>query len=257
VAMTNQRWSFSIQALKAELGLRRLLVINDFSALALALPCLPRQVLRQVGGGTALAGGSIGLIGPGTGLGVSGLLPNGLGGWVPVQGEGGHATLAATTVRERAVLQGLARRHGHVSAERAVSGPGLVDIHAALVELDARAAASPALTAAQITERALGGEDASCVEALTLFCGFLGIAAGNLALTLGAKGGVYIGGGIVPRLGRWFDASPFRDRFESKGRFKAYLADIPVFVIETEESPAFLGAAQALDASAPLAGRMA
>jgi glucokinase len=87
-----------------------------------------------------------------------------------------------------------------------------------------------------------------CREVLDLFCAFLGTAAGNLALTLGAGGGVYIGGGIVPRLGGWFERSPFRTRFESKGRFMAYLAEIPVLVIQAERSPALLGAARALDA---------
>lgn len=255
VAMTNHHWTFSIAALKARLGLKQLLVINDFTALALALPLLPAQSLRQVGGAAALPGWAIGLIGPGTGLGVSGLMPDGRGGWLPVQGEGGHATLAAATEREAAVLQALSRRHGHVSAERAVCGQGLADIRAALLELDAGASAGPELTAAQITANALANADAACVEALQLFCAFLGIAAGNLALTLGAKGGLYIGGGIVPRLGAWFDASPFRERFEAKGRFKDYLKNIPVFVIDAPESPAFLGVAHALDSDLPFPGR--
>ncbi len=128
---------------------------------------------------------------------------------------------------------------------------------AALTELDTLRTAVPTLTAAQITERALADSDRTCVETLALFCAFLGIAAGNLALTLGAKGGVYIGGCIVPRLGTWLDGSPFRARFEAKGRFKDYLASIPTFVIHTEESPAFLGAAHALDSAAPFAGRAA
>jgi glucokinase len=112
----------------------------------------------------------------------------------------------------------------------------------------------PQLAAAAITEAALAGRDARCTEALELFCAFLAIAAGNLALTLGARGGVYIGGGIVPRLGRWFAGSPFRARFEAKGRFAAYLQPVPVYVIDTPQSPAFLGAAQALDTGVPVAG---
>lgn len=254
VTMTNHHWAFSIAALKAHLGLRHLLVINDFTALALALPLLPAQSLRQVGGGAGVAGGPIGLIGPGTGLGVSGLLPDGRGGWLALQGEGGHATLAAVNARETAVLQFLSRRHGHVSAERAVCGQGLMDIRAALIECDSIAADRTEITAAQITQRALANADALCVEALELFCAFLGIAAGNLALTLGAKGGVYIGGGIVPRLGTWFDASPFRERFDAKGRFRNYLSSIPVYVIDAPESPAFLGLASALDSNTPSPG---
>jgi glucokinase len=254
VAMTNHHWVFSIRHLKAAMGFERLLVINDFTALALALPALPSDELRQVGGRSALANCAIALIGPGTGLGVSGLLPDGRGGWLPIQSEGGHVTLAGITPREKAVLDALAHRHGHASAERAVSGQGLVDLHAALQTLDTPEALPSPLGAAQITRAALDGSDARCGETLEIFCGLLGIAAGNLALTLGAQGGVYIGGGIVPRLGAWFDASPFRMRFEAKGRFRAYLSEIPVFVIQAEVSPAFVGAARALDSAVPVAG---
>jgi glucokinase len=254
VAMTNHHWTFSIRELKAQLGLARLLVINDFTALALALPRLGPTDRWQLGGGEPQPGAAVGLIGPGTGLGVSGLLPDGRGGWLPIQGEGGHATLGATNPREAAVLALLREWHGHVSAERAVCGQGLVDIHRALTQLDRAGADAPRLAAAAITEAAVAGSDARCAEALSLFCAFLGIAAGNLALTLGARGGVYIGGGIVPRLGRWFAGSPFRARFDAKGRFAAYQQEVPVYVIDTPQSPAFLGAAEALDAALPLAG---
>lgn len=257
VAMTNHHWTFSIAALKAQLGFAQLLVINDFTALALALPALAADELRQVGGGAARPEHAIALIGPGTGLGVSGLVPDGLGGWLPLQGEGGHITLAGTTPREHAVLELIGQRYGHASAERAVCGQGLVDIHLALMALERPQALPPALAAPEIAAAALDGSDPCCVEALTLFCAFLGNAAGNLALTLGAKGGVFIGGGIVPRLGAWFDASPFRARFEAKGRFRDYLAEIPAYVIQAKRSPALLGAARALDSSAPFAGRAA
>jgi glucokinase len=136
VSMTNHHWSFSIRDLKARCGFERLLVLNDFTALALALPALRADETTQVGGGAPQPGSAIGLIGPGTGLGVSGLVPDGRGGWLPIQGEGGHATLAGTTPRERAVLDRIGARHGHVSAERAVCGQGLLDIHRALGEID-------------------------------------------------------------------------------------------------------------------------
>ncbi|MBX3600410.1 MAG: glucokinase [Rubrivivax sp.] len=252
VAMTNHHWTFSVREMKAQLGLQRLLVVNDFTALALALPRLGAADRWQLGGDAPEPGTAIGLIGPGTGLGMSGLLPDGRGGWLPIQGEGGHGTLGATTAREAAVLDVLRDWHGHVSAERAVCGQGLVDIHSALQQLDDAPGAQ--LPAAAITEAALAGRDARCTEALQLFCAFLGIAAGNLALTLGARGGVWIGGGIVPRLGCWFAGSPFRARFEAKGRFAAYLQPVPVYVIDTPRSPALLGAAEALDAALPLAG---
>jgi len=245
VQMTNSHWSFSISALQAELGFDRLRVINDFTALALALPDLAPAELRQIGGGAAAARSPIALIGPGTGLGVSGLLPGPTpGAWIPLEGEGGHVTLAAASEREEAVLRVLRERFGHASAERAVSGMGLEALHAALATLEAPGV-NAALTAAEITSRALGGNDPRSAEAVALFCSFLGTVAGNLALTLGARGGVYVGGGIVPRLGVLFEDSAFRERFESKGRFRDYLAQIPVFVIHASVSPALLGAARA------------
>ncbi|MGE0100055.1 MAG: glucokinase [Hydrogenophaga sp.] len=246
VRMTNHDWSFSQAALKAEFGLRTLRVINDFTALALALPHLPAEALRQVGGGPPQSGAAIGLLGAGTGLGVSGLLPDGRGGWVPLQGEGGHVTLPAATPRERLVMEGFQRRHGHASAERVLSGPGLFDTFMLLCEADG---ASPAGLdrAAAVSEAARAGRHPQAEEALHLFSALLGAVAGDLALTLGARGGVYIGGGIVPRLGTWFDTSPFRERFEAKGRFHAYLAAIPVWVIASEQPPALVGAACALD----------
>jgi len=249
VQMTNHPWSFSTSALQAELGFARLLVLNDFTAMALALPELQPHELRQVGGKAAVPDAAMALIGPGTGLGVSGLLPCGTpGAWVPLSGEGGHVSLAPATPREEAVLVWLRARHGHVSAERAVSGPGLAALHEALASLDGTSGVR-ALPSPEISARALAATDARCVEALTLFCAFLGSTAGNLALTLGARGGLYIGGGIVPRLGAAFTRSPFRARFEDKGRFRDYLAAIPVFVIDTPISPALRGAARALDAS--------
>ncbi|MFC3146690.1 glucokinase [Piscinibacterium candidicorallinum] len=252
IAMTNHHWAFSIRALKTQLGLDRLLVVNDFTALALALPKLGSADRWQLGGEAPEPSAAIGLIGPGTGLGVSGLLPDGRGGWLPIQGEGGHGTLGPTTSREAAVLTLLRQWHGHVSAERAVCGQGLVDIYSALQHLDNTPGSQ--LPAAEVADAAIHNRNERCVEALNLFCSFLGIAAGNLALTLGARGGVYIGGGIVPRLGRWFASSPFRASFEAKGRFAAYLKPIPVYVIDTPESPAFLGAAEALDSELQLAG---
>lgn len=244
VRMTNHHWGFSIAALQAELGLQRLVVINDFTALALSLPSLQPHELRQVGGGAARAQAPMALIGPGTGLGVSGLLPAG-DQWVALAGEGGHVTLPATTEREAALIAQLAARYGHASAERAISGAGLVALYDAVCALDG-ATAEPS-TPADVSTRALAGTCARSVEAVAHFCALLGSVAGNLALTLGALGGVYIGGGIVPRLGEVFDRSDFRQRFEAKGRFNAYLAQMPVFVIDASVSPALLGVARALN----------
>jgi glucokinase len=244
VAMTNHPWSFSISALRAHLDLARLEVINDFTALAMALPHLSPEDRHPVGGGTAVAGTPIGVLGPGSGLGVSGLIPSGQG-WIPLSGEGGHATMAPATERESAVLDRMRQHFDHVSAERVLSGPGLVNLYNALATLDGRP--SRGYTAAQVTDPEIGAADPLCAEATALFCAILGTMAGNLALTLGARGGIYIGGGIVPRLGHRFAQSSFRARFEAKGRFSEYLAAIPTWIV-THPLPAFLGCAAILSA---------
>ncbi len=246
IRMTNHAWTFSIKAMQEALGLQRLLVLNDFSALALALPTLPADARWQVGGGVAVAGAPIALIGPGTGLGVSGLVP-GYGGenLVPLGGEGGHVTLSSYDPAEQAVLDILYRRFGHVSAERALSGPGLENLYLALAQL--HGVRVEALPASQVTQAALAHSDAMADQAVDLFCSLLGAVAGNLALTLGARGGVYIGGGIVPRLGSRFAESKFRRSFEDKGRFRAYLSEIPSYVVRSSEQAALQGACRALD----------
>ncbi|QBK04350.1 glucokinase [Hylemonella gracilis] len=247
IAMTNHHWKFSIQATREALALPRLLLLNDFTALALALPELPREQLRQVGTGLAAPLAAIGLIGAGTGLGVSGLLPLGhQDKWLPIAGEGGHVTLSAGNAQEYAVIEHLRVRYGHVSAERVLSGPGLVDLYHALCELQ-DGQGLEITTPAEVMERAEALPQSKAAQALDMFCGWLGSVAGDLALTLGARGGVYIGGGIVPRLGERFDRSPFRQRFENKGRFRAYLAAIPTWVIQSPVSPALQGASKALD----------
>lgn len=246
IRMTNHHWSFSQSEVKDEFGFRTLRLLNDFTALALALPDLPADDLVQVGGGPPQTGHAIGLVGAGTGLGVSGLLPDGRGGWVALEGEGGHVTLPASTPRERLVMDGLVRRYGHASAERVTSGQGLLDTFGLLCEADGVTMGS-VVNAADVTSAALETGHAQALEALNMFCALLGSVAGNLALTLGARGGVYVGGGIVPRLGEWFHTSSFRERFETKGRFQGYLQTIPVWVITSRQSPALMGAARALD----------
>ncbi|HEX5320311.1 MAG TPA: glucokinase [Stellaceae bacterium] len=242
VRMTNHPWRFSIEGLRRSLGFERLEIINDFTAQALALPHLGDGDKTRVGGGSAVAGRPLAVLGPGSGLGVSGLVPAGRK-WIPLTGEGGHATMAPGDDRESAVLAHLRGRFDHVSAERCLSGPGLVNLYQALCAVDGAQAAQ--LTAAQITDAETAAADARCAEASDMFCAMLGAAAGNLALTLGAQGGVYIAGGIVPRLGSRFAASPFRARFEAKGRFRAYLAAIPTAVV-THPLAAFVGCGAAL-----------
>lgn len=240
--MTNNDWAFSVETLRQTLNMQTLIFINDFTALALSLPHLKEQERRQVGPGDVLPGHAIGVIGPGTGLGVSGLVP-GLNGYVPLSGEGGHVSLAPATDEEFALTALLQREYGHVSAERVLSGPGLLTLHRALATL--RDIPQSCHDSAAITEAALAGQDPLSRDTLNTFCALLGSTAGNLALTLGARSGVYIGGGIVPRLGEAFDRSPFRSRFEAKGRFQPYLAAIPTLII-TASQPALTGAAAAL-----------
>lgn len=247
VRMTNHHWAFSIAALQRDLGVEHCLVINDFGAIAAALPTLKDGDLHRVGGGAAVQGAPMAVLGAGTGLGVAGVVRDASGRPVTIESEGGHATLAAADEREQAVIAHLRRRFGHVSAERAVSGPGLQNLYHAVCAIDGLAC-DAALSPADVVDRALAGRDAACVEALQLFAGLLGSVAGNLALTLGARGGVFIGGGVVPKLGAAFDALPFRARFEDKGRFRAYLERIPTAVI-TSADVALQGAANALDAA--------
>jgi len=242
VSLTNHPWSFSIAALRQRLGLERLLVINDFTANALAMPHLEPGERVAVGGGSAVPGAPIAVIGPGTGLGVSGLV-SAPSGWIALAGEGGHATMPASDAREAELLARMRSRFDHVSAERVLSGPGLVNLYQTLAEIDGTPA--HAYTAAQIADRHIGETDPLARAAIDLFCAMLGTVASDLALTLGARGGVFIAGGIVPRLGQAFVESRFRSRFEDKGRFRDYLAAIPTFVV-TCAVPAFLGLAALL-----------
>jgi glucokinase len=237
VRMTNRAWEFSTDAVRRELGLSTLLIVNDFTALAMAIPGMSSDDLMQVGAGRAQAGAVIGVLGPGTGLGVSGVIPT-VDGFVTLGSEGGHVNFAPADEREFAILQYAWREWQHVSNERLISGPGLELIHRALAQRNGVQASLR--SAARIVSGALEEQDALCLEALECFSGMLGGAAANLAVTLGAFGGVYIGGGIVPRMGEWFLRSPFRGRFEAKGRFSDYLSDIPTYVITTP-NPALRG----------------
>jgi glucokinase len=234
VTLTNRGWQVSGAAITATLGIPRARVLNDFEALAWALPVLGAADLVAIGPNPPADPHSpMAVLGPGTGLGVGAFLPGAAGqpGRV-LPGEGGHASLAATDDQEAAILALLRRRHGHVSAERILSGPGLVALHAALAELQGRPA--PGLTAAEIT--------AGAPATLAMFCDMLGSFAGNVALTYGARGGVFLGGGILPRLPAALAASAFRARFEAKGRLAPYLAAIPTWLI-TRPDAALVGLA--------------
>jgi glucokinase len=237
VRMTNHDWHFSIEATRRALGFDTLLVVNDFTALAMALPGLTDAQRVQVGSGTRRPHSVIGLLGPGTGMGVSGLIPAD-DRWIALGSEGGHASFAPSDEREDLVLQYARKKWAHVSFERVAAGPGIEIIYRALAARDKKRVPST-LDVSEISKRGLEG-DPLAAETLDVFCGILGTFAGNIAVTLGALGGIYIGGGVVPRLGEFFAKSSFRQRFEAKGRFEDYLKNVPTFVI-TAEYPAFLG----------------
>lgn len=233
VQMINIDWRFSVDVVRESLGLRKLQALNDFEALAYALPDLPADELVPIGGGRAIAGKPKGVIGPGTGLGVASLVPHD-GHWIAIAGEGGHVTLPATDAREAGVVKQIREEFGHCSAERLISGPGLGLLHRALH-------GGAAIDAADIAARADRDEAEAC-ETLDVFFRLLGTIAANLALTIGAFGGIYIGGGIAPRHRDRLVASGFRDSFEAKGRYRDYLRSIPTWLIVSGH-PALTGLA--------------
>ena len=255
VQMTNHHWSFSIEATRRAVGFDTLLVVNDFTALAMALPVLSDAQRIQVGPGIRRQNAVIGLVGAGTGLGVSGLIPAD-DRWFALGSEGGHTSFAPSDEREDYILSYARKQWSHVSFERVAAGPGITLIYRALAAR-AKAKVNEALETAAIVKLALEG-DALAAETLDCFCGILGTFAGNIAVTMGALGGIYIGGGVVPRLGEFFVKSSFRQRFEAKGRFEGYLKDVPTYVI-TADNPAFLGVAAILadQLSARTGGRSA
>jgi len=240
--MTNHSWSFSVSETREALGLQHLKVLNDYTALALALPTLDDSRRIQVGGGAGLAGYPVAVLGPGTGLGVSGIVPAG-DHWVPLETEGGHASYGPLDAREQMIIEIMRERLEHVSAESLVSGRGLSLIYEVITRLEQ--GEGTRLTPGEVTERALTLECPLAMETLSVFCNVFGTVAGNLALTLGARGGVYIGGGIIPRMIDFFMRSGFRERFEKHGRLTPYLRAIPTYIINTDY-PALTGAIVAL-----------
>jgi glucokinase len=252
VSFTNSRWDFSREGVRRALGLESLCIVNDFEALALALPHLsPAQrrahaqpalpALADAPVGTLLA-----VVGPGTGLGVGAVLRT-RAGWQALPGEGGHATLAAADDLEAAVIAVVRRQFPHVSAERLLSGTGLSLLHAALAQVQGQAPVAP-VSAEAIVAGALDGSQPLAGQTLDLFCALLGSFAGNVVLTLGARGGLFIGGGIVPRFAERFFGSAFRARFEAKGRFSDYLAAVPTALI-IDTHAALTGAALAIESA--------
>jgi len=238
-SMTNHPWSFSCAEVKKELKLDELSLFNDFEAVAMSITHFNEADLNKISGGEGLPNSSAIVMGPGSSLGSASLIYSG-GEYKAVPGEGGHVTLPARNQREFDVISAIKESSAeHVSAERLCSGSGLVNIYETL-RIITNGGELPDLGADKISEMDIKGECELCKEALDMMMGFLGVVAGDHALIIGARGGVYIGGGIINKLGSYFKTSPFLEGFYSKGRFESYLKDIPVFVIK-HEFPAFPG----------------
>ena len=233
--LTNASWILDAVEIREALDLRSVRLINDFEAQAYALPWLGANDLQQVGGGKAEPRGARLVLGPGTGLGVAGLIPDQQGGFRAVAGEGGHVTLPAMNDEESDLLARLRARFGHVSAERVISGPGMEALYLAVSEGLARGDEPEPVSAMDMAARAGAGDEIARAT-LQHFSAFLGTVSADLALIFWARSGVYLSGGVVQRLGPAFDKQTFRRRFETKGRFSATLGDIPTFIITNPNS---------------------
>lgn len=229
VRMVNRDWRFDRLELGRELGLEPLQVINDFHAVAFALPDIRNRDLAEIGKASAYRGGTRATLGPGTGLGVAAWIDDGNGG-AAMFGEGGHVTLSGRNADEDRIIASLRDRYGHCSAERVLSGPGIVALHNAMHGEEMK-------TSREISS---GTVDPKCRATMEQFFRFLGGVAGDLAMTTGAQGGVYIAGGIVPDHIEQIRASAFRERFEDKNRYQSYMRAIPTYVI-TDATPGLTG----------------
>ena len=243
VRMTNLSWEFSCVAMAKEFGFQHFVAMNDFAAVAAACSQLTDDHLITVKKGVEDKDSAKAVFGPGTGLGVAGLV-NHNGAWLPVPCEGGHVNIAPATPFEADVIKAAMATHGHVSAELFISGPGLVNLYKAICAV--RGEKAEEVPPADISQRALANQGTIFHETLSTFCSFIGSFAGNLALTYGAKGGIYIAGGILPRFSDFLLASDFTERFSNKGVMSHYVQTIPAKLIVHPET-AFVGAAAWLE----------
>jgi glucokinase len=244
IDLTNGKWSLTHEGLRKATGTTHTILVNDFTAVARAVPTLQDSDVEQIGGMRPEPRTTKLVLGPGTGLGVACAVADGTDGWIANPGEGGHADLACNNDRELAIMFQLMRQFGHVGTERVLSGPGLENLYLAIAALDGKAFRERPM-AADIARAARAGSDELAAETVRIFNAMLGSTAGSLALTMGARGGVYIAGGIIRQWGPLFDRKLFRHRFEAKGRMRDYLAPIPCYLI-TAEDLAFRGLAALL-----------
>ena len=238
ISMTNLPWSFSQSAIKAQLKLNKLLLINDYTAIAHAVPYLSDDQKVKIGRGEVVNGRPISICGPGTGLGVANVVPSG-DTWISLGGEGGHVDFAPIDAVEQHILNFLLKKYSHVSYEQLLSGLGIEQIYQALCDFHGESAKE--YSAKDISGNAVANSCARCVETLQQFCKTLGSFAGNLSLNLGSFAGVYIAGGIAPRFIEFIKNSDFRARFEEKGRLSGFNENIPTYII-TESQPGIIGA---------------
>ena len=243
VQMTNLNWGFSLPGLRSQFAIDRLEVLNDFGALAYSTLHVHASDLCVIHAGTPIADAPRAVIGPGTGLGVAALVPS-AGKWRPVTGEGGHMTFAPPKGKAGKIFELVHRDMDYVCVESLLSGSGMARLYQALAIVDGKAAKP--LTTEQITAHAVAGTDPACRETLDLFCDLLGRTAGDITLIYGARGGVYLGGGILPRVEDILLESTFMDGFQSKGRMSDFLANVPVYLM-TGSHPTLLGAAAWFD----------
>jgi glucokinase len=246
IKLTNSAWSFTAESLASAAGLDDILLLNDFEALALSLPHLRAEELHRIGGGAPAARATKVVLGPGTGIGVAGLVWSGAC-WIAVPSEGGHISLAAHTRHEFELIERLRGSHDHLSAERVLSGPGLANLYRAIA--DSHGGAAPPLQPNDVLTLGASGNDPIATEALALFVTWLGAFAGDIALAFCARGGVYLGGGIAPKIASALSQGAFRQAFEAKGRMRSLLAPIPTSVILAEFAT-LRGAAAGLRANA-------
>jgi glucokinase len=236
-ALTNNPWVIDAAELRVRFGFTGIHIVNDFEAIAWSLQHLTHKDLRAVGGREPAAPAPMVVLGPGTGLGVAAYVPREKGGFV-LGSEGGHTTVPSGSLREDAIIENLRKRYGHVSAERVLSGHGLENLYRAIASIDALTV--PERTAVEISKVAVEGSCATSRAALDVFCAMLGEVAGNFALSFSAQGGVFMAGGIVPHFRDYLPRTPFRSRFEAKGRMRRYVEPIPVYLI-LHDDPAFIG----------------
>ncbi len=236
--MTNLGWTFSAQSLKAKIGFDNVYFINDYTAISMSIPLLTHSDLSVIHPAKSEEAAPRIICGPGTGLGVAQLIKVG-DFYECISGEGGHGEFAPNNLRQLKVLEALMVKFEHVSAERLLSGQGIVNIYQSLAAIEN--IEPQQFDASQISARYINGSDPLCIEAMELFCDVLAQFLGNMVLNSGAFGGVYIAGGILPRIIDYIDTERFISAYSKKGRFKNYVLNAPIYLI-TQEQPGLIGA---------------